>query len=275
MKIILLATSVLLFLIATVAQVEQAIPPTAAIPKPSQHAATGVTYSDQTASSGLGSFKHVSGSPLKNYIIEATGSGCAFLDYNNDGWLDVFLVNGSTLEALRGSAPAPKAALYRNNRDGTFTDVTAVAGVSNERWGQGVCAGDFDNDGWEDLYVTNFGKNRLYRNNGDGTFTDVAERAGLALDSWSTGCAFGDYDGDGYLDLFVAGYVKFDLRKLPPPADPGSGQQETAPAQVPGGARLGIGASLRPGATHCEYRGQRVMCGPKGLPGACDHLFRN
>ncbi len=275
MKIIPLASSVLFFFLTTVPQMEKVIPPTAAIPTPSPHATTGVAYSDQSSTSGLASFRHFSGSPSKNYIIEATGSGCAFLDYNNDGWLDIYLVNGSTFEALRGTALAPKAALFRSNRDGTFTDVTASAGVPNDRWGQGVCAGDFDNDGWEDVYVTNFGKSRLYRNNGDGTFTDVAERAGVALYSWSTGCAFGDYDGDGNLDLFVAGYVKFDLNKLPPPADPGSARPSATPTKDSGPERLGIGASYRPGATHCEYRGQRVMCGPKGLPGAGDHLFRN
>ncbi len=221
---------------------------------------------------------------MKNYIIEAPGSGCAFLDYDNDGWLDIYLVNGSTYEALQNKAPAPHAALFHNNRDGTFTDVTAKAGVSNGRWGQGVCIGDFDNDGWEDIYVTNFGKNRLYHNNGDGTFTDIAERAGVAVDSWTTGCAFGDYDGDGRLDLFVAGYVDFDLNHLPPPAvaestpsldRKGTDQGNPTSPQQDQAAAGGVGAAYSMGANYCQYRGQRVMCGPRGLKGARDHLFHN
>src|SRR5439155_1552522 len=161
-------------------------------------------FVDVTRAAGLASFRHVSGDIAKNYIVEVTGSGVALVDYDNDGWLDVYLVNGSTWAALTGREAAPSAALFHNNRDGTFTDVTAAAGLANRRWGQGVCAGDFDNDGREDLYVTNFGRNRLYHNNGNGTFTDVGEAAGVAVEGWSTGCAFGDYDGDGRLDLFVA-----------------------------------------------------------------------
>jgi enediyne biosynthesis protein E4 len=253
------------------------IPPTAAVPKPGINAAQGVIFTEVTKEAGLGGFRLVSGTPAKDYIIEAPGAGCAFIDFDNDGWLDIYLVNGSTIDALRGKAAAPSAALVRNNRDGTFTDATSKAGVANSSWGQGVCAGDFDNDGWQDIYVTNFGKNRLYRNNRDGTFKDIAERAGVALAnvansrSWSTGCAFGDYDGDARLDLFVAGYIDFDIDNMPPP---GSGAIASKQDEDSKSAR-GTGASYNPGANYCQYRGQRVMCGPRGLKGAPDYLFRN
>jgi len=214
-----------------------------------------VIFVDDTKKSGLDKFKHVSGTPEKTLILEAPGSGVAILDYDNDGWPDIYLVNGSTFDALRGKENPPRAALYRNNHDGTFTDVTEKAGVANERWGFGVAVGDFDNDGWPDLYVTNYGKNRLYHNNHDGTFTDVAEKAGVAVSgaqpAWSTGATFGDYDGDGRLDLYVTGYVKFDLN-IPPIAG-------TAATQY----------------SFCQYRGKPVMCGPRGLPGEHNHLFRN
>jgi hypothetical protein len=169
-----------------------------------------VYFTDVTARSGLLKFVHKSGVADKRYILESPSGGVALFDYDNDGWLDVYLVNGSSFAALSGKEKAPRAALFRNNCDGTFTDVTDKAGVANERWGFGVACGDFDNDGWEDFYVTNFGQNRLYRNNGDGTFTDVAEKMGVTVGSWSTGASFGDYDGDGRLDLFIAGYVDFD-----------------------------------------------------------------
>ena len=259
---------------ATVAA--QDVPPTKAVPPASAHAAPGVRYIEVTADAGLGSFRHVSGSPDKNYVIEASGSGVGAIDYDGDGLEDIYVVNGSTLDHVRQRTPAPPAALYRNIGGGRFRDVTAEAGVANERWGQGVCAGDFDNDGDEDFYVTNFGVNRLYRNDG-GRFTDVATPAGVAVDSWSTGCAFGDYDGDGWLDLYVAGYVTLDINHLPPspasavarnvsPADQG--------ATAPGGA-VGMGAAYSAGAAFCTYRGEKVMCGPRGLPGAPDHLFHN
>lgn len=210
-----------------------------------------IVFTDATASSGLAAFQHVSGSAEKNQILELPGSGVALLDYDNDGWLDVYLLNGSTYEAVRGKAPAPRAALFRNNQDGTFTDVTAKAGVANERWGFGVAVGDFNNDGWPDLYVANWGMNRLYRNRGDGTFTDIAEAAGVTASGWSAAPTFGDYDGDGRLDLFVAGYVAFDPEN--PPGSPGS--------PVSG--------------NFCEYRGMRTPCGPRGLKGEGDHLFHN
>jgi enediyne biosynthesis protein E4 len=256
------------------------LPLTARVPPPSSAAAPGVRYEDVTKSAGLGGFRFTSGTAIKDYIIEAPGAGSAFVDYDNDGWLDIYLPNGSSLEAMRGRGKAPSAALYRNNRDGTFSDVTGKAGVANERWGQGVCSGDFDNDGWQDLYLTNFGKNRLYRNNRDGTFTDIAEKAGLTLGNWSTGCAFGDYDGNGRLDLFVAGYIDFDLDNLPPPATlrPGELVAEGKPErdkQQTAAQGAGMGASFVSGAGYCQYRGQRVMCGPRGLKGAGDHLFRN
>src|SRR5712691_384299 len=210
-----------------------------------------VIFVDDTKKSGLDKFKHVSGTPEKNLILEAPGSGAAIFDYDNDGWSDIYLVNGSTFDALRGKENPPRAALYHNNHDGTFTDVTDKAGVANERWGFGVAVGDFDNDGWPDLYVTNYGKNRLYHNNHDGTFTDVAEKAGVALGGWSTGATWGDYDHDGFLDLFVPGYAKFD-----PDHPPVSGK-----------------GGLPPG--FCNFRGIEVMCGPRGLAGEGDHLFRN
>ena len=254
---------------------QKALPPTVAAP-PSASAARGVAFVDVTAASGLDRFRQVSGGSAKDYIVEATGSGVALVDYDDDGWLDVYFVNGSTFPALRASAPAPPAALFRNNRDRTFTDVTRAAGVENGRWGQGVCAGDFDNDGREDLFVTNFGRSRLYRNRGDGTFADVAETAGVAVAGWSTGCAFGDYDGDGKLDLFVAGYVKLDPERLPPAPPPGAVAARDAPlAPAPPAERPGMGAAYSAGAPYCEYRGQPVMCGPRGLKGEGDHLFHN
>jgi len=210
-----------------------------------------VPFADVTVAAGLSVWKHVSGQDEKRYIFEVVGSGVALLDYDNDGWLDIYLPNGSTQAAMEGKAEAPRAALFRNNHDGTFEDVTEKAGVANERWAFGAVVGDFDNDGWPDLYVSNFGKNRLYRNNHNGTFSDVAEKAGVALGGWSTGATWGDYDGDGKLDLFVPGYVKVDLKNLPEGA--------------PGAANL----------AYCSFRGVPEYCGPRGLSGEFDHLFHN
>ncbi len=207
-----------------------------------------VVFIDIAKQAGLTKFRHRSGSPEKNTIIETPGSGVALLDYDNDGWLDIYILNGSTMPALLGKEPAPRAMLFHNNHDGTFTDVTDKAGVANERWGFGVAVGDYDNDGWPDIYVANYGKNRLYHNNHDGTFTDVAEKAGAALGGWSAGPTWGDYDHDGLLDLFVPGYVKYD-----PAHPPGSGLPASA----------------------CQFRGIHVMCGPRGLAGERDHLFHN
>ena len=210
-----------------------------------------VVFADITHAAGLDKFQYKSGTPEKSTILETPGSGVALLDYDNDGWLDIYLVNGSTVAALKGKEAAPRAMLLHNNHDGTFTDVTDKAGVANERWGFGAAVADYDNDGWPDVYVSNFGKNRLYHNNHDGTFTDVAEKAGVALGNWSTGATWGDYDRDGLLDLFVPGYVKFD-----PDNPPISGK-----------------GGLPPG--FCQFRGIEVMCGPRGLPGEGDHLFHN
>ncbi|HWX91561.1 MAG TPA: CRTAC1 family protein [Terriglobales bacterium] len=211
-----------------------------------------VVFRDVTKASGLDKFRHRSGTPEKATILETPGSGVALLDYDNDGWLDIYLLNGSTFAALKGQEPAPRAMLFHNNHDGTFTDVTEKAGVANERWAFGVAVGDYDNDGWPDIYVSNYGKNRLYRNNHDGTFTDVAEKAGVALGDWSAGPTWGDYDHDGFLDLFVPGYAKFD-----PDHPPVAGQ---------GGIPIAA----------CQFRGvSSLMCGPRGLPGEGDHLFHN
>ncbi len=202
---------------------------------------TPIVFEDDTKKSGLGKFQHVSGTAEKNLILEAPGSGVAIFDYDNDGWPDIYLVNGSTFDALHGKEKPPCAALFHNNHDGTFTDVTEKAGVANERWGFGVAVGDFDNDGWPDLYVTNFGKNRLYHNNHDGTFTDVAEKAGVEVSGtqpvWSTGATFGDYDGDGKLDLYVTGYVKFDLNHPPIAGTAATYFKTMAMAHLPRSAR--------------------------------------
>ena len=210
-----------------------------------------VVFEDITQKAGLAGWVHKMGSLEKKFIVETNGSGVGLIDYDNDGWLDIYLVNGSTFDALDGKEPTPKAALFHNNHDGTFTDVAAKAGVTNDRWGYGVSVGDFDNDGWPDLYVGNYGKNRLYRNNHDGTFTDVAEKAKVTLGNWSPGSSWGDYDGDGLLDLYVSGYVHFDRDNLP------------------------IAGTKAVGYAFCQYRGAAVNCGPRGLKGEEDHLFHN
>src|SRR6202171_3355386 len=210
-----------------------------------------VVFTDITKKAGLDKFVHRSGSPEKRTILETPGSGVALLDYDNDGWLDIYLLNGSPFAALKGQEAPPRAMLLHNNHDGTFTDVTAKAGVANERWGFGVAVADYDNNGWPDIYVANFGKNRLYHNNHDGTFADIAEKAGVALGGWSTGPTWGDFDRDGLLDLFVPGYVHFDIDH---PVLAGKGG-------VPAGA--------------CQYRGVDVFCVPLGLLGVPDHLFHN
>ena len=207
----------------------------------------GVNFIDVAKECGLNS-KTVYGGEHKNkYLLETTGCGAAFYDYDNDGWLDIFLVNGWRLEGF-SKGQEPTSHLFRNNRDGTFTDVTAKAGLLHSGWGQGVCVGDYDNDGFEDLFVTYFGKNVLYHNNGNGTFTDVSEKAGIAGNGkrWNTGCAFVDYDRDGRLDLFVANYIDLDLATAPVP--------ESGP---------------------CLYKGVMVACGPPGLIGGKNILFHN
>jgi enediyne biosynthesis protein E4 len=210
-----------------------------------------IIFQNVAAAAGLTCWHHQAGTPEKRLLLEAKGPGVCLLDYDNDGWLDIYLVNGSSYDALAGKAEPPHAALFHNNHDGTFTDVTEKAGVVNRRWGYGCAVGDYDNDGWPDLYVTNFGKNRLYHNNRDGTFTDVGEQASVTVGAWSTGATFGDYDGDGRLDPFVAGYAQIDLAN--PPIY---------------GSRDAVNAM-------CQYYGVPVMCGPRGLKGEHDHLFHN
>lgn len=214
--------------------------------------ATGpVIFQDVAQKAGLASWTHHMGGAAKATIPETIGSGVALLDYDNDGWLDIYFVNGSNYDAEAGKTKPPHAALFHNNHDGTFTDMTAKAGVANDRWGFGAVVGDYDNDGWPDIYVSNYGKNRLYHNNHDGTFTDVAEKAGVTVGAWSTGATWGDYDGDGQLDLFVPGYIKVD--------DLVRGTESDA-----------VGTH-----SFCEFRGVHVMCGPHGLHGEADHLFHN
>jgi hypothetical protein len=208
-----------------------------------------VVFEDITKQAGLSGWIHKMGVPQKNFIVETNGSGVCLIDYNNDGWLDIYLVNGATFDSLDGKEPAPHAALFRNNHDGTFTDVSKEAGVQNDRWGYGCSVADYDNDGWPDLYVGNYGKNRLYHNNHDGTFTDKAEEAHVALGNWSPGSTWGDYDGDGRLDLYVTGYVHFERDNLP------------------------IAGTKAVGYAQCQYRGSSVNCGPRGLIGEPDHLF--
>jgi enediyne biosynthesis protein E4 len=210
-----------------------------------------VPFQDVTTAAGLSSWKHTMGNADKRLIIDTNGSGVGLIDYDNDGWLDIYMVNGSTFSAMDGKQEPPHAALFHNNHDGTFTDVAAKAGVINDRWGFGVAIADYDNDGWPDILVTNWGKNRLFHNNHDGTFTDVAEKAGVTLGNWSAGATWGDYDGDGRLDLFISGYVHFDRDNLP---------YEHTKAT---------------GFSYCEFRGEPVMCGPKNLEGEPDHIFHN
>jgi hypothetical protein len=205
-------------------------------------------FVDVAERAGLTARTYFGGEKTKKYITETTGGGVAFIDYDNDGWEDIFLVNGSRLEGF-GKSPAPTNKLYRNRRDGTFEDVTEKAGLAQSGWGQGVCAGDFDNDGYVDLFVTYWGHNVLYRNNGDGSFRDVTEAAGMKMAKarWGSGCAFLDYDRDGHLDLFVSNYVSFD--------------QNTAP---------------EPGTNpRCQFKGVAVACGPRGLPGESNLLFHS
>ena len=207
----------------------------------------GFSFMNVAAEAGLTAATVFGGKEKNRYLLETTGTGAAFFDYDGDGWLDVFLVNGTTLEGFpKGQEPTNH--LHRNKRNGTFEDVTNNAGLRASGWGQGVCAGDYDNDGREDLFVTYYGQNRLYRNAGDGTFQDVTRTAGMfdARTRWGTGCAFLDYDRDGKLDLLAANYIDLDLATAPTP-DSGL----------------------------CRYKGVPVACGPPGLPGGKNVLYRN
>ena len=204
-------------------------------------------FTDIAKAAGLYAPTVYGGVESKKYIMEANGCGCAFIDYDNDGWIDIFLLSGTRLD---GDPPEATNRLYKNNRDGTFTDVTEKAGLRAVGWANGVCVGDYNNDGFDDIFCTYFGQNRLFRNNGDGTFTDVTKQAGL-LESgparWGAGCAFLDYNRDGFLDLFVSNYIRFSFDHAPAP-----GENST-----------------------CNWKGIPVNCGPRGLPTGRHSLYRN
>jgi enediyne biosynthesis protein E4 len=206
-------------------------------------------FTDVAKKAGLTMTNAFGGVTTKKYIIETTGTGVAIFDADKDGWPDIFIVNGTKLGGEKTPGEPASNHLYHNNHDGTFTDITTKAGLVHTGWGQGVCVGDYDNDGWPDLYVTYYGKNVLYHNNGNGTFTDVSEKAGVAGTgkAWGTGCAFVDYDRDGHLDLMVANYVDFDLATTPAPGE----------------------------RANCLWKGVPVMCGPQGLPTASNILYHN
>ena len=203
-------------------------------------------FVDVASAAGLHAPTIYGGVESKKYILESTGCGCAFVDYDNDGWMDLFLLSGTRLEAAPAGATNR---LYKNNRDGTFTDVTEEAGLGAVGWASGVCVGDYNNDGFEDLFCTGFGQNVLYRNNGDGTFTDVTKAAGLlnAEPRWGAGCSFLDYNRDGHLDLFVSNYVRFSFEHAPVPGE----------------------------NTNCHWKGIPVECGPRGMPTGWHSLYRN
>ena len=204
-------------------------------------------FTDVAAQAGLNNVVVYGGLKQKNYIVETVGCGVAFLDYDNDGWLDIFVLCGTRMEAPPADATNR---LYKNNRDGTFTDVTDKAGLRRTGWASAVTVGDYNNDGFEDIFVTYYGQNVLYRNNGDGSFTDVTRQAGLLYDGatrWGSGCTFLDYDRDGHLDLFVANYVDLHMDALP-----------------------------KPGANpYCNFKSVAVNCGPRGLPLPRNYLYRN
>jgi len=202
----------------------------------------GMNFIDIAQKVGL-DFQHFSGSSEKTYILESMGGGVAWIDYDRDGWLDLYLVNGGLWEELLEGKRSVSNALYRNKGNGTFIEVTEKAGVGNDNWGMGVAASDYDNDGWTDLYVCNYGPNTLYRNNGDGTFTDVTNKAKVGDNRWAVSAAFGDYDSDGYVDLYVTNTVQFDHNQPPP--------------------------------MNCNYRGIIVQCGPFGLVADADILYHN
>ncbi len=203
-------------------------------------------FVDVAPSAGLQAPVIYGGVDSKKYILEATGCGCAFIDYDNDGWVDIFLLSGTR---LTGDPPGATNRLYKNNRDGTFTDVTEKAGLKETGWASSVCIGDYNNDGYEDIFCTYYGQNHLYRNNGDGTFADVTKSAGLWNDQprWGAGCSFLDYNRDSNLDLFVSNYVRFSLEHAPVPGE----------------------------NVNCNWKGVPVECGPRGLPTGLHSLYRN
>ena len=203
-------------------------------------------FTDVAAMAGLTATVVYGGADHDDYIIEADGCGCAFVDYDNDGWMDIFLLSGTRLS---GAPAGASNRLYKNNRDGSFTDVTKQAGLEAVGWANAVCIGDYNNDGFEDLFCTYYGQNKLFRNLGDGTFKDVTKEAGLADSEvrWGAGCSFLDYNRDGHLDLFVSNYIKFDIDHVP-----------------------------RPGANvSCNWKGIPVNCGPRGLPFGRHSLYKN
>ena len=221
--------------------------PPKALPSPIAGTPLGVSFIDVAKQSGL-HIKTIYGGEHKNkYLLETTGCGVAFYDYDQDDWVDIFLVNGTRLEGFpRGQEPT--CHLFKNNRDGTFTDVTVKAGLVRSGWGQACCIGDYNNDGWDDLFITYYGQNALYHNNGNGTFNDVTHKAGLTQSKlrWNSGCAFVDTNRNGHLDLFVANYIDFDIATAPLPE-----------------------------AASCTYKGITVACGPPGLQGGKNILYRN
>jgi hypothetical protein len=209
----------------------------------------GVHFIDVAQSAGLTVPNVWGGVEHKRSIVETKGSGVAFFDYDHDGWLDIYITNGTRLDTLWPAGKAPTSHLYKNNRDGTFTDVTEHSGLGLTGWQTGVCIGDYDNDGWDDLFCNFLGHNRLMHNNGNGTFTDVTHKAGLYREQgrWGAGCTFLDYDRDGFLDLFICHYVKLDPEKIP-----------------------------STGATNfCQWKGVSILCGPRGLPADTNLLYRN
>ena len=205
-------------------------------------ASPSLVFEDVAAEAGL-DFQHFSGSPEKQYILESMSGGVAWIDFDRDGWMDLYLVNGGRWEDLVQGKRTVSNALYHNDGDGTFTNVTEKAGVGNRHWGMGVAAGDYDNDGWVDLFVCNYGPNTLYRNNGDGTFKDMTGTAGVGDGRWGVSASWGDYDADGWLDLYVTNTVQFDYKN--------------------------------PDPMECHYRGITVQCGPLGMVGDSDILYRN
>ena len=216
---------------------------------PNPEGLSPVTYVDVAREAGLNVPNVWGGVEHKKYIIEAKGSGIAFFDYDQDGWLDIYLTNGSRLDTTWPPGQEPHSHLFKNRRDGTFVDVTESAGIGRPGWGVGVCVGDYNNDGWDDLFLTYWGHNILFRNNGDGTFTNVTKGAGLWDERvrWGSGCCWLDYDRDGLLDLFVGNYIDLDLKKIPAPGEAGM----------------------------CQWKGIPTMCGPRGLPGGSNILYHN